>query len=326
MQALVLEKSGSLNNLHIAEMPLLQPAAGEMRVKVHAVGLNPVDYKLAASGSSRWSYPFILGLDVAGVVDAVGTDVTDWKVGDKVYYHGNLSKPGGYAEYTNANVMGVASIPEGISFAEAAAIPCASFTAYHALYQRLHIESKQTILIHGGAGGVGGFALQLASLEGLEVITTCSRSNFDYVQKLGAKHLIDYQNEDVVVRVKEITNGRGVDAILDTVGSETATIGLEMLAFNGEIACLAGLPDFSKFKSFGITASIHKIALGGAYLSGDKKAIQDLGKMARKMGVLVSENKIHPMLTKVISLKEIPEALNRLQDRHVRGKIVAEIR
>ncbi|MCL2933889.1 MAG: alcohol dehydrogenase catalytic domain-containing protein [Trichodesmium sp. MAG_R03] len=90
MQALVLEKPGSLNNLHIAEMPLLQPAAGEMRVKVHAVGLNPVDYKLAASGSLRWSYPFILGLDVAGVVDAVGTDVTDWKVGDKVYDHGQF--------------------------------------------------------------------------------------------------------------------------------------------------------------------------------------------------------------------------------------------
>ncbi|MCL2933888.1 MAG: hypothetical protein MGG11_17045 [Trichodesmium sp. MAG_R03] len=134
----------------------------------------------------------------------------------------NLSKPGGYAEYTNANVMGVASIPEGISFAEAAAIPCASFTADHALYQRLHIESKQTILIHGGAGGVGGFALQLASLEGLEVITTCSRSNFDYVQKLGAKHLIDYQNEDVVVRV---CNGEKLGAIA-TIDWEKSQVGV----------------------------------------------------------------------------------------------------
>ena len=325
MKALVLEKPGTPGTLKIAEMPLPQPEAGEIRVKVHAVGLNPVDYKVAASGFSTWSYPFILGLDVAGVVDAVGADVTDWEVGDKVYYHGNLSKPGGYAEYTNANALAVAPLPEGISFAEAAAIPCAGFTAYHALHRRLHIQPEQTILIHGGAGGVGGFGVQLASLAGLEVITTCSRSNFDYVQKLGANHLIDYQNEDVVVRVKEITNERGVDAILDTVSSETATKGFEMLAFNGGIACIAGLPDFSKFKPFSIAASIHEIALGGAYLSGDKKAIQDLGKIAREMGKLVSEKKVDPILTEVISLEEIPEALNRLKGRHVRGKIVAEV-
>ncbi|MDE5092335.1 MAG: zinc-binding dehydrogenase, partial [Trichodesmium sp. St18_bin3_1_1] len=222
MKALVLEKPGIPDSLYITEIPLPQPAAGEIRVQVHAVGLNPVDYKLAAGGFSTWSYPFILGLDVAGVVDAVGADVTEWQVGEQIYYHGNLSKPGGYAEYTNANALAVAPLPEGISFAKAAAILCAGFTAYHALHHRLHIQSKQTILIHGGAGGVGSFALQLAYLAGLEVITTCSQSNFDYVQKLGAKHLIDYKKQDVVIRVKEITNDRGVDAILDTVGSETA--------------------------------------------------------------------------------------------------------
>lgn len=326
MKALVLEKPGIPDSLYITEIPLPQPAAGEIRVQVHAVGLNPVDYKLAAGGFSTWSYPFILGLDVAGVVDAVGTDVTEWQVGEQVYYHGNLSKPGAYAEYTNANALAVAPLPEGISFTKAAAIPCAGFTAYHALHRRLHIQSKQTILIHGGAGGVGSFALQLASLAGLEVITTCSQSNFDYVQKLGAKHLIDYKNQDVVIRVKEITNDRGVDAILDTVGSETATTGLKMLAFNGGIACIAALPDFSNFKSFSLAASIHQIALGGAYLSGDKKAIQDLGKMGREMGELVREKKVSPMLTEVISLEEIPKALNPLKGCHVRGKIVTEIR
>ncbi|NET45757.1 zinc-binding dehydrogenase [Okeania sp. SIO2B3] len=325
MKALVLDQPGIPNSLHIAEMPLPQPEVDEIRVKVHAVGLNPVDYKVAASGFSRWNYPFILGLDVAGVVDAVGANVTDWQVGDKVYYHGNLSKPGGYAEYTNATAIAVAPLPEGVSFTEAAAIPCAGLTAYQALHRRLHIQSEQTILIHGGAGGVGSFGIQLAVLTGLEVITTCSQNNFDYVQQLGAKHLIDYKNEDVVVRVKEITKGRGVDAILDTVSSETATKGFEMLAFNGGIACIAGLPDFSKFKPFSIAASIHEVALGGAYLSGDKKAIKDLGKMAREMGELVRQKKVNSMSTEVISLEEIPEALNRLKGRHVRGKIVAKV-
>lgn len=149
---------------------------------------------MADSGVSSWSYPFILGLDVAGVVDAVGAEVNDWQAGERVYYHGNLSKLGGYAEYAIATAIAVAPLPQDVSFAEAAAIPCAGFTAYHALHRRLHIQPSQCILIHGGAGGVGGFAVQLASFAGLEVISTCSESNFDYVQQLGAKHLIDYNN------------------------------------------------------------------------------------------------------------------------------------
>ena len=325
MKALVLDRPGIPDTLHIAEMPLPQPGTGEIRVKVHAVGLNPVDYKLAAAGSSRWSYPFILGLDVAGVVDAVGADVTNWQVGDKVYYHGSLSQPGGYAEYAIATAIAVAPLPTDVSFAEAAAIPCAGFTAYHALHRRLHIQANQTVLIHAGAGGVGGFGVQLAALAGLEVISTCSESNFEYVQQLGADHVIDYQNEDVVARVKEITNGRGVDGILDTVGAKTATAAFEMLAFNGGVACMVELPDFSQWKPFSIAPSIHEVALGGAYLSGDQIAIQDLGNIAKEMGQLVSEKKVNPMLTEVISLEEIPEGLNRLKRRHVRGKIVAEV-
>lgn len=325
MKALVLDKPGSPDTLYVADMPVPQPGAGEVRVKVHAAGLNPADYKFAARGFATWKYPFIIGMDVAGIIDEVGPEVAGWKVGDAVYYHGNLSKPGGFAEWHVTPAHTIAPLPDKLSFAEAAALPCAGFTAYQVLYRKLHVQPDRTILIHAGAGGVGGFAVQLAKQSGLRVISTCSAKNFEFVRQLGADEVIDYNTEDVAARVREITNGRGVDAIVDNVSSASATAGLELLAFGGAIACVVGLPDFSQLKSFGKAISIHDVALGGAYLSGDRKAQEDLGQMGRELGAIASENKIDPMLTEIVSLAGIPDALLRLSQRHVRGKIVAKI-
>src|SRR4051794_12288596 len=125
MKALVLDRPGPPETLRLAEMPTPEPGPGEMRIRVHAVGLNPVDYKLAAWGPAAWTYPHILGLDVAGVVDALGPQVTGWSPGDAVYYHGNLAKHGGYAEETVVPAHVVAPLPRGLSFAQAAALPCA---------------------------------------------------------------------------------------------------------------------------------------------------------------------------------------------------------
>ncbi len=325
MKALVLDKPGSPKTLRPAEVPRPEPAEGEVRVRVRAVGLNPVDYKLAASGFPGWSYPFILGLDVAGTVEAVGPDVAEWEEGDRIYYHGNLLKPGGYAQYAIAPSHVLSWIPEGLSFAQAAALPCAGFTAYHALHRKLHIQGSKSILIHGGAGGVGGFAVQLARAAGLKVIATCSSHNFKFVQRLGADELIDYRSEDIAKRVSELTEGRGVDYILDTVGPESATESLEMLAFNGQIACVAGLPDITRIRPFEKAISVHEVAIGGAYRSGDMTAQEDLAKIGRDLGSLVGKGMISPMLEQTIILEEIPEALVRLSMRHVRGKIVAEV-
>jgi len=128
-----------------------KPGKGEVRIRVHAAGLNPVDYKVAASGNPYWTYPFILGLDVAGTIDAVGEGVSDWKAGDRVFYHGDLTKPGGFAEYAITTAHTIASIPHDVTFEEAAALPCARMTAYQALHRKPYVQSGQTILIHGGA-------------------------------------------------------------------------------------------------------------------------------------------------------------------------------
>jgi NADPH:quinone reductase-like Zn-dependent oxidoreductase len=149
--------------------------------------------------------------------------------------------------------------------------------------------------------------------------------DFARVRQLGAAEVIDYQTEDVAARVREITEGRGVDAIVDTVSSANATAGLDMLAFGGGIACVAALPDFRKLQSFGKAISVHDVALGGAYLSGDLKAQRDLARIGKELGEIASAGKIDPMLGKVIRLEEIPQALQRLSQGKVRGKIVAQI-
>lgn len=325
MKALVIDKPGTPETLYIAEVAPPEPGEDEVRVKVRAVGLNPVDYKMAKVGFRTWQYPFIPGLDAAGVIDAVGANVTEWQVGDAVYYHGDLSKPGTFAELAIAKAHAIAPLPNNLSFTEAAGLPCAGFTAYQVLHRKLHVQPDQTILIQGGGGAVGGFSVQLAALTGLQVISTCALRDFEWVRKLGAAEVIDYESEDVAARVREITEGRGVDAIVDTVGSNTATAGLDMLAFGGGIACVAALPDYSKLQSFGKAISVHDVALGGAYLSGDLKAQRDLARIGKELGALASTGKIDPMLGEVIKLEEIPQALQRLSQGKVRGKIVAQI-
>ena len=325
MRALVLDQPGGFDRLHMADIPTPDPGPGEVRVRVAATGLNPVDYKLMGGGHAAWRYPFVLGLDVAGIVDAVGPDVESWQPGDRVVYHGNLARPGGLAEYTVTVEHTMTRVPTGMSLTAAAALPCAGMTAYQALFRRLHLDAGQSVLIHGGSGGVGGFGVQLAACVGAAVITTCSPRNADYVTGLGAHQVIDYHSEDVAERVRAITNGRGVDAVVDVVGRESATQALDLLAYGGGLACIEALPDFSRWHMFDRAISVHEIALGGAYGSGDRRAQDDLAYMGTELVGLVAEGTIDPMVSEVVALDAVPDALRRLKEGRVRGKVVAQI-
>ncbi len=325
MKALVLDEPGPPNRWYITEVNKPEPGPGEVRVRVHATGLNPADYKIAGGGHPAWQYPFIIGLDVAGAIDAVGPGVAEWHIGDKVFYHGDFSRPGGYAEYTVTKAHVITAIPPELSFVEAAALPCAGLAAYQSIFRKLHLQAGQTILVQGGAGGVGGFAVQLAAYVGAVVFATASARNFEYVKNLGAEAVIDYRTEEVKQRIFELTNQRGVDAIVNTVSQETTTTDLALLAFNGAIACVDSLPDFSHVRPFAKALSIHEIALGVAHLSGDRLAQEDLARMGRELGALVAQGRISPTLIETIALEAVPEGLTRLAGRHVRGKIVAQI-
>ena len=142
---------------------------------------------------------------------------------------------------------------------------------------------------------------------------------------LGANHVIDYQVEDVEKRVLDITAGRGVDYILDTVSSESATNALKMLAFGGAIACVAGLPDISNIEPFKTAISVHEVSLAAAYICGDEAALENLAKIGIELGALAAKKQIRPMVEEIVTFEDIPEALVRLSMRHVRGKIVANI-
>ncbi len=324
MKALLLEETGPVSGLRIGDLDIPEPGPGEIRVRVKAVSLNPVDYKLAGRGHPDWSWPHVLGLDVAGEVDKLGDGVEEWAIGDRVFYHGDLSKAGGFAEFAITTAHTTAAIPENVGFKEAAAIPCAGLTAYEAVVRRLDVQPGHLVWMQGGAGGVGGFGIQICRNIGATVITTASAKNHEFVRSLGAQFAIDYNSENVVGRIMEITNGRGVDRVLGAVDSAAADQGIDVLAFRGGIACVAGLPSFGA-NTFAGAKSVHQVAYGGAHTSNNRDAQLDLARMATEMIALVAEGKIDPMITQVIALDEIPQGLEQLQTRHVRGKIVAEI-
>lgn len=326
MKALLLQDKDQWKEMIVQDAEMPSPAKGELLVEVLAVGLNPVDYKTATGGNPNWSYPHILGLDVAGTVAAIGEGVTDWNKGDRVVYHGDLTKKGGFAEFAVTTAKSVSKIPDAISFEEAAALPTAGYTAYQALNRKLPLQHFKTILIHGGAGGVGGFAVQLARHAGLTVFSTASSHNHDYVKSLGADYVIDYRNEDFKAKVMELTNGRGVDAVLDTVSRQSATDSLDVLAFGGHIAFIAGPPDFTVINPFTKSPSYHEVALGAAHQSNDLVALENLAEMGNELLALVEQKAVSPMLQEIITLEDIPQALVRLSERHVKGKIVAKVK
>ncbi|MDT9724735.1 zinc-binding alcohol dehydrogenase [Xylanibacillus composti] len=327
MKALILTKPGALDTLEAGELPIPEPAPGEIRVRVHAAGLNPIDYKLVPNGLPAWTYPFVSGVDAAGVVDAVGEGVTTWKIGDRVVYHGNFTKQGTFAEYHITTAHTAAALPEDISFEDAAAFPCAGLTAYQAIQRKMRIGPGMSVLIHAGAGGVGGYAIQIAKALGAsQIVATASPANFDLVRKLGAHEVIDYNTENVRERVMALTEGRGVDGILNSLNRATAQADMDMLAFGGQLACIAGAPEnVADFQPSFKTFTVHKLMLGGAHLSGDRRAEEDLATMAQEFMQLMRAGKIDAMVSEIIALEDIPKGLARLAERHVRGKIVARI-
>ncbi|MBK9443070.1 MAG: zinc-binding dehydrogenase [Comamonadaceae bacterium] len=311
-------------------MPLPEPAPGEIRVRLCAAALNPVDAKLATGGNSAWTYPHIPGVDGAGWVDAFGEGATRFAMGDRVLAHFPLSKPGTLAEFALIQERAVCQVPQTVSLLTAATLPCAAWTAWQALTRKLYLGSRQTtptILIEAAAGGVGGFAVQMAKHLGATVIATCSDANRKYVSELGADHVIDYRSEDVSASILQLTGGRGVDAVLDSLGGPSGQRDLGLLAYAGSMACLINLPDVSKINVFRLAPSLHFITLGGAWLSGDRAALLDFAKMGDEVLALLTTGALQPLPMTVVAFdaKAVTHALHQQLDGRVRGKQVVEI-
>ncbi|CCO12249.2 MAG: NADP-dependent oxidoreductase [Carnobacterium sp.] len=215
MKAVIIENYGGKEELKLAEVPTPKAEANQVIIKEEATSINPIDWKLREGYLKQmmpWEFPIILGWDVAGTISEVGANITDWKVGDRVFARPETTRFGTYAEYTAVDENLLAKIPENVTSSEAAAVPLAGLTAWQALFDHGKLKAGETVLIHAGAGGVGTYAIQLAKQAGAKVITTASQKNHDLVKSLGADQVIDYRTENFVELLKD------VDVVFDTMG------------------------------------------------------------------------------------------------------------
>lgn len=315
MRAAVLAQFGPPEVLEIAEIDPPRPGPGEVLVRVVAAGVNPVDAKIRAAGSwAGLQLPCVIGYDVSGVVEQLGPGVTDLAVGDQVFYTPEIfgNRWGAYAEYTVARAAIVARKPPELSHDLAASMPLAGGTAYEAIVRRLRVQPGETVLIHGGAGGVGSFAVQLARAAGARVIATASAENRDTLARLGAHVCVDYRSEDPTRAALRETGGVGVDAVFTTVGGETVAHSLPALRPFGRIATILGF-------SGDLTPLYQRNQeLHGVFLIRERPRLEALGRLAAR-------GQIVPLVDDVLPLERLSDAHRRMDSGHGRGKVVIRV-
>lgn len=324
MKAIVFTQYGSPDVLKLQEVAKPIPADNEILVKVYAVATNPLDWRTMRAD------PFlarlenglmkpkvtILGADIAGKVEAVGKDVTQFQPGDEVFGSNFQKGLGGFAEYVCMKEAVLALKPKNVSFEAAAAVPVAALTALQGLRDKGQIQSGQKVLINGASGGVGTFAIQIAKAYGAEVTGVCSTRNLELVRGIGADHVIDYTKEDFT------RSSQRYDLIFDAVGNHSVSDYQRALQPTGRCV-VAGFTSFSL---------LVQIALWGALISqfGSKKVgmmgnVQPNQKDLVVMKELMEAGRVIPVMDKTYPLSETAEAIRYLEQKHVRGKVVISV-
>jgi NADPH2:quinone reductase len=316
VRAMVTPRFGGADLFEARDVERPRPGAGEVLVRVVAAGTNPVDAKFRASGDSiGLETPIVLGADVSGVVEEVGPGVTDLAPGDEVYYTPEVFGPrsnGAYAEYHAARADIMAKKPTSLTHEEAAAVPLAGGTAYEATVRRLGVRVGETLLIHGGAGGVGSFAVQIAKAAGACVLATTGPDNQDVLKELGADVAIDYQGQDATEVALEQTGGVGVDAVFDAVGGGTIVDSIPATKPFGRLATILGAQG-------DLTALYQKNqTLYGVYLARERSRLEELG-------ALIERGQVRVFVDEVLPLGEVGKAHERLDSGHGRGEVVLRV-
>jgi NADPH2:quinone reductase len=242
MRAIVLRNHGGPEVLRPEVLPPPSPGKHQLLVEVQATSVNPVDAKVRRGGGAPRAFPIVLGFDASGIVRSSGPNVEGWSEGDTVFGCPNLFGSGANAEYVLLDARAAAKKPSTIDHVVSVCLPLVSLTAWEALHDRAHIQPGQAVLIHAGAGGVGHVAIQLARLHGCHVITTAGRDeSIAFCREvLGADDVIDYRTTDFIARCKELTRGRGVEVVLDTVGDEIFRRSIDCVAPGGQIVTILG--------------------------------------------------------------------------------------
>ena len=326
MRAIVIDRFGGPEELRLDEVPTPNPAEGQVLVHVAYAGINPADWKDReglVAGFYRASFPHILGFDAAGTVADVGPGVDDFAPGDRVFTtsdHGD-GVAGSYAEYLLVSAPRLAKVPPRVDLASAAATPVAALTAWQALLasERGDLQAGQRVLIHGGSGGVGSFAVQFAAHRGAHVAATCSAANLDYVAELGAERALDYRAADYRDELRAWAP-EGLDLIVDAVGGDTLPGRLELLRPGGRLVSIATLVadgDIAAETAEAETMGVRKI-----FAIMDSR---EAGRELAQIGELLAAGAVHPPPIEVYPMAEVRAAHERIQGGHVRGKLVLEI-
>lgn len=318
MRAMILESFGGAESFSEVVLPKPEPGEGQVLVRVHATSINPLDYQVRRGDYKAYvPLPAITGHDVSGVVESVGPGVTAFKPGDEVWYTPEIfGGQGSYAEYHVAHESIVGLKPGSLSHLEAAALSLVGGTVWEALITRANLQVGETILVHGGAGGVGHIAIQVAKAAGARVLTTVSAQNAEFVKSLGADVVIDYRQTDYVESVLLATNGKGVNVVLDTIGGDTLARSPLVLEQLGRVVSIVdvAIPQ-NLIEAWGRNASYHFVFTR-----------QNRGKLD-ELSRLVERGQLKPHIGATYPLSEIGLAHTRLEQRSngLRGKIAIDV-
>ncbi|GCE09707.1 zinc-dependent alcohol dehydrogenase family protein [Dictyobacter aurantiacus] len=314
MKAMIIKDFGGPEVFAEQELPKPTPEADEVLVRVYASSINPVDYKIRQSGS--WAGvkpPAVIGYDVSGVVEQVGSAVKDFKVGDEVYYTPDIPGRGGsYAEYHVAREAIVAHKPKNLSHIEAACVPLAGGTAWDALITRAQLKVGETVLIHGGTGGVGSMAVQIARASGAYVYTTCSAKNAELAKRLGAHRVIDYKTENFADIIARETGGQGVDVVFDTVGGETVANSIPATKMYGRMVSVVDIAG-NTYMGFMKNITLHYL-----FLQRERYKLDYLR-------ALIERGQLKPVVAQTLPLNQVAQAQRLLEQGGIAGKIAIQI-
>jgi len=321
MKAIRVHEFGGPEKMQLDELPIPVPAANELLIKVYASSVNPADYIIREGGNkvlrSFLKLPLGLGLDVAGVVEVTGSEVTKFKKGDKVYGVPNFPGDGSYAEYITAKVDQFFLMPKNISFNEAGALPSCALIAWNGILDMGKVQPGQKVLIHGAAGGVGNLAVQFAKAKGAYVIGTASARNFEFLKELGADEVIDYKHQQFEKLLGDIDLVFNASPVRD---ESVRVKSVEVMKTGSIFVCTHLDSPFSidfeeaiKDKGAGVTM------VGGGSVTTYTSSLEGVTQ-------LIEAGKVKAVVSKVYELKDVAVAHRESETKHVRGKIVLEIR
>jgi NADPH:quinone reductase-like Zn-dependent oxidoreductase len=312
MKAIRIHSYGGPEVLHYEDAPHPKPQAGEVLVRVHAAGVNPIDWKVREGHMKDFwphKFPLILGWDLSGVVEKVGPGPAAagrFKIGDEVYGLPDPTRNRAYADYMVVRESELALKPKSLHHIRAATVPLAALTAWQSLFDTAQLQPGQRVLIHAGSGGVGHLAVQLAKWKGAYVFATASTKNQDSLRKLGVDEPIDYLQQ----RFKHIAGN--IDIVLDTIGGETQERSLSVLKKGGILVSLVQPPSEEKAKELGVRA----IFLGG----------QPNGAQLAEIAKIIDSGKLAPIIDRIFPLSEARRAHELSRSGHTHGKIALRVK